>query len=93
MAGWFVYSPEEGSKESGRCIMELYGTLERSWLAVTPGGYPIRVEEHHYDLSYIYEFYDGDELASEQSLSHCPVSGEKLTTEILNIAEPEVSLA
>lgn len=71
--------------------MELYGTLERSWYAVTPAGYPVRVEEHRSDLMYIVEFYDADELSGDNPLLACPISGELLQTHILHEATPEVA--
>ncbi|GEM_PF-1906839 len=73
--------------------MERYGTLERSWYGVTPGGYPVRVEEHRSDLMYIVEFYDADELSSGQPLSRCPVSGESLDVARLQAATPEMAAA
>ncbi len=70
--------------------MELYGTLERSWYAVTPAGYPIRVEEHRSDLMYIVEFYDADEVRGDSPLFACPISGELLQPHMLRQATPEV---
>lgn len=70
--------------------MAVYGTLERSWYAVTPAGYPIRVEEHRSDLMYIVEFYDADELNGDSPLSECPISGELLQPDMLREATPEV---
>jgi len=73
--------------------MEHYGTLERSWYAVTSGGYPVRVEEHRSDLMYIVEVYDADELSGGQLLSRCPVSGELLEVSHLHAATPEMAAA
>lgn len=72
--------------------MERYGTLVRSWYAVTPSGYPVLVEEHQHDLSYIVEFYDGDELSGKQIISHCPISGELLTLQMLRQATVEIAV-
>lgn len=73
--------------------MERSGTLERSWYATTPGGYLVRVEEHRSDLMYIVEFYDGSEFSGERILTHCPVSGEVLSPEVLQEAKPEFATA
>ncbi len=73
--------------------MERYGTLERSWYAVTSSGYPVRVEEHRSDLMYIVEFYDADELSGGQPLSRCPVSGEHLDVSCLQAATPKMAAA
>lgn len=72
--------------------MNRYGSLERSWLAITSNGYPVIVEEHRYDLTYIVEFYDGDELSGRQIISHCPISGEVLAVENLQRATIEVAV-
>ncbi len=64
--------------------MKRKGTLVHAWRGLTPAGYPIRVEEHRYDLSYIVEFFDGDAIDDKKHcLTHCPVSGELLTTTLL----------
>lgn len=62
--------------------MEQYVTLQRSWDGIAQG-YPIRVEEHRYDLTYIVEFYDGHESGDGQCLTHCPHTGELLTMTML----------
>lgn len=67
--------------------MARQGTLEKTWIGITSGGYPIRVEEHWSNLAYIVEFYDGDELSDGRCLSHCPSSGELLDVALLQVEE------
>lgn len=64
-------------------------TLTRSWIS-TLHGYPIRVEEHARDLSYIIEFYDAQEGNDGQRISHCPITGETLTITALFEEELQV---
>lgn len=62
--------------------MERNETLERSWRA-TARGYPIVVEEHRSDLSYIVEFYDGRAYGEGHCVSYLPDPDELLTIELL----------
>jgi hypothetical protein len=67
-------------------------SMEHCWHALTGAGYPIRVEEHWSDLSYIIEFYDSDEPASAGCITHCPISGEPLSLESLRPAVADADL-
>lgn len=60
-----------------------HSSSERNCWYATLHGYPIRVEEHLNNLSYIVEFYDGRDDTSAQCISHCPETGELLTVELL----------
>lgn len=63
--------------------MSKQSTLTFTWIGITPGDYPVRVEEHRSDLSYIVEFYDADTLSGGDAISHCPVTGEMLGIQML----------
>ncbi len=58
--------------------MKQSSTLRNTWLG-TVHGYPIKVEEHQYDLSYIIEFYDVNDERCERCITHDPITGEELT--------------
>ncbi len=68
--------------------MERFETLVRYWCGTTRG-YPVRVEEHRSDLSYIVEFYDGRDLGDGHDLgdgrciSYVPDPDELLTVDLL----------
>lgn len=62
--------------------MERKTTLEHTWIGLLRG-YPIRVEEHRSDLTYIVEFYDASEGGKSECLTHHPKTGEPLTVEKL----------
>lgn len=71
--------------------MERFETLERYWCG-TARGYPVRVEEHRSDLSYIVEFYDGRDLGDDRCISYVPDPDELLTVDLLRqqvVAQPE----
>lgn len=62
--------------------MERHGTLERYWCA-TIDGYPIVVEEHRSDLTYVVEFYDGRAYGEEERCVTYLPDGQLLTVEML----------
>lgn len=57
--------------------MKQCSTLRNTWFG-TVHGYPIKVEEHQYDLSYIVEFYDATDEQGERCITHDPITGEEL---------------
>lgn len=57
--------------------MKQSSTLRNMWFG-TVHGYPIKVEEHQYDLSYIVEFYDVSDERGGRCITHDPITGEEL---------------
>lgn len=66
--------------------MVRHDTLERTWVGFFHG-YPIKVEEHRSDLSYIVEFYDASDERERRCLAYDPRSGEELTVSALKEEE------
>jgi hypothetical protein len=55
-------------------------TLLNTWVG-TSHGYPVRVEEHWNNLSYIIEFYDVSEQGNGRCITRNPITGEELSLE------------
>ncbi len=57
-------------------------TLQHYWCR-SVRGYPILVEEHQSDLSYIVEFYDGRDLGDDHCVSFLPNPEELITIDMV----------
>jgi hypothetical protein len=71
-------------------VMNEKTTLHNTWMGKSHG-YPVRVEEHWNNLSYIIEFYDASEQGNGRCITRNPVTGEELTLE--NVQPETTSIA
>lgn len=60
--------------------MQEHNTLVNTWVGMVHG-YPVRVEEHWNNLSYIVEFYELSDEGSGRCITHNPVTGQELKVE------------